>query len=89
MLYAVGGSDGTSCLFTCEIYDENENAWKYGPNMTASRANVGVAVIEGSLYAVGGFSGKSFLNTIEFLDDDSNEWTTFIPKKCELPNGSS
>ncbi|KAG1714972.1 Influenza virus NS1A-binding [Nymphon striatum] len=88
ILYAIGGSDGSSCLFTCEIYDENENVWKYGPNLTSSRANLGVAVIENTLYAVGGFSGKSFLNTIEFLDD-ANEWTTFIPKKLELPNGSS
>lgn len=88
-LHAVGGSDGSSCLFTCEVYDEEQNVWKFGPNLTSSRANVGVAVIDNCLYAVGGFSGKSFLNTIEFLDSETNEWTTFIPKEKIVDDRSS
>jgi hypothetical protein len=58
-LYAVGGSDGSHSLCSTEIYCPQEKIWTPGPNMTTSRANVGVAVIGSRLYAVGGFSGMA------------------------------
>lgn len=61
-LYVVGGSDGTQSLATTEMYNPIEQIWSPGPNMTTSRANVGVAVVGNRLYAVGGFSGIIILN---------------------------
>ncbi len=75
----VGGSDGTSALPSCEVYDPETSSWSFGPTMSVPRANVGVAVVRNRLFVVGGFSGKAFLDSIEYMMEDGSDWCSFVP----------
>lgn len=53
--WLVGGSDGTHSLVTTELFDEKNQVWVQGPNLTSPRANVSVIEVAGKLYAIGEF----------------------------------
>ena len=57
VVYAVGGTDGTSDLTTVEAYDPAADTWTTLPDLPQPRSDLGVAIADGRLVAVGGLSG--------------------------------
>ena len=62
-LYVVGGYDPSSHTFLteAEVFDDVQQAWFPLPSLSAGRAGLGLAPLDGRLYAVGGWRGHSYL----------------------------
>jgi len=54
-------------------------SWSAKDSMLSPRADLGVAVIDGSLYAVGGYYGVDALGTLEAYNPGTSSWTTKAP----------
>lgn len=81
LLYAIGGNDGNSDLWTVEIYDPKLNQWKLGSDMTSCRMYCSATMFNNSIYAVGGMSGSKTLQTMERYGVDGRwEQVTPLPK---------
>jgi serine/threonine protein kinase/N-acetylneuraminic acid mutarotase len=74
MVYAVGGTDGTSDLPTVEAYDTAANTWTNLPDLSEARSDFGVAVTDGRLVAVGGKSAGHVLKSVAALDLTTLTW---------------
>ena len=75
LVYAVGGTDGTSDLATVEAYDPAANTWTTLPELPEARSDFGVAFADGRLVAVGGVSGGQVLKSVAALDLATQSWT--------------
>jgi serine/threonine protein kinase/N-acetylneuraminic acid mutarotase len=74
LMYAVGGTDGSSDLTTVEAYDPATDSWTSLPGLAAARSDFGVAVADGRLVAVGGLSSGRVLKSVEMLDLATRTW---------------
>ena len=77
VLYAIGGTNGTTVLGTCEMYDVASGTWTEMAPMPTPRAYL--AVVGGTdskIYAIGGAdsSGHS-LATVEVYNPQTNTWS--------------
>ncbi|MBS1694471.1 MAG: protein kinase [Actinobacteria bacterium] len=75
VVYAVGGTNGTSDLATVESYDPAADVWTTLPGLPDARSDLGAAVADGRLVAVGGMSGGRALDSVEALDLTTLTWT--------------
>ena len=75
LVYAVGGTDGTSDLTTVEAYDPAANTWTTLPELSEARSDGGVAFADGRLVAVGGESGGQVLKSVAALDLATQTWS--------------
>jgi hypothetical protein len=73
-LVALGGSDGSSQLSSCEVYDPAEARWEPIAPMGSKREQFGAAVLGGRLYALGGSDGSSQLSSCEMYDPAKARW---------------
>jgi N-acetylneuraminic acid mutarotase len=74
MVYAVGGTNGTSDLATVEAYDPVTNVWTTLPDLAQPRSDFGVAVADQRLVAVGGKSAGQVLKSVAMLDLATTTW---------------
>ncbi len=74
LVYAVGGSDGTSDLATVEAYDPGANRWTTLPDLPEPRSDFGVAVADRRMVAVGGLSAGQVLKSVAALDLGTLTW---------------
>ena len=72
VVYAVGGTDGTSDLATVEAYDPAADSWTSLPALPQPRSDLGVASPTARLVAVGGLSAGQVLKT-RFGDGSRHE----------------
>jgi serine/threonine-protein kinase PknK len=75
LVYAGGGTNGTSDLMTVEAYDPTANTWTTLPDLPEGRSDLGVAVTDGRLVAVGGTSAGQVLKSVAALDLAALTWT--------------
>jgi serine/threonine protein kinase/N-acetylneuraminic acid mutarotase len=75
VVYAVGGTNGTSELKTVEAYDPAADTWTTLPDLPEARSDLGVAVTDGRLVAVGGTSAGQVLKSVAALDLTTFTWT--------------
>jgi N-acetylneuraminic acid mutarotase len=64
-LYFVGGYSFDAFSSKTQVYNPSNNSWASGASMSASRAYLGLAVVNDVLYAIGGFDGQNWLNINE------------------------
>src|SRR5262249_19527514 len=74
LVYAVGGSNGTSDLTTVEGYEPAANTWTPLPDLSQPRSDFGVAVTDGRLVTVGGVSAGQVLKSVAALDLATQTW---------------
>src|SRR3954466_8825103 len=78
-LYALGGGDTAGHLISSvEVYDPLNNFWTADTSLTASRASIGMGVINNIGYAVGGSDAVNALSVVEAFVP-SGPWTTLGP----------
>jgi serine/threonine protein kinase/N-acetylneuraminic acid mutarotase len=75
LVYAVGGTNGTSDLPTVEAYDPAANTWTTFPDLAEPRSDFGVVVADDRLVAVGGKSAGQVLDSVAALDLATNTWS--------------
>jgi Kelch motif len=77
VLYAIGGTNGTSVLGTCEMYDVANGTWTEMAPMPTPRAYL--AVVGGTdskIYAIGGADASGNpLATVEVYNPQTNSWS--------------
>jgi serine/threonine-protein kinase PknK len=76
LMYAVGGTNGTSDLTNVEAYDLPTNTWTSLPALRQARSDLGVAIADGRLVAVGGLSAGHVLKSVEMLDLATKTWAS-------------
>ncbi|KAK7500807.1 hypothetical protein BaRGS_00008051 [Batillaria attramentaria] len=69
MIYAVGGSDGSS-----PVYDIEKDSWKTLASMCEPRTSVSAVAMDSQIFAVGGHDGQQALSTVEVYDVENNSW---------------
>jgi serine/threonine protein kinase/N-acetylneuraminic acid mutarotase len=74
LVYALGGSNGTSALATVETYDPAADSWATLPELPGRRSDFGVANADGRLVLVGGVSQGQVLKSAVALDLASKSW---------------
>ncbi len=74
LVYAVGGTNGTSDLATVEAYDPAADTWTTMPDLPVGRSELGVAVTDARLVAVGGKSEGQVLKSVAALDLNTATW---------------
>lgn len=79
LLYAVGGSCGSTQHYSVERYDPAEDKWTYVASMARARIGVGVAVQRRLLFALGGYNGQARLSSVECYDPDRDQWCDVAP----------
>ncbi|XP_078054666.1 kelch-like ECH-associated protein 1A [Mustelus asterias] len=79
VIYAVGGSWGSSHHQSAEKYDPETNKWTFIAPMKVRRIGAGVTVWNGLLYVIGGFDGKNRLNSVECYRPEKDEWDSITP----------
>ena len=79
LLYALGGSDDSSYLSSCEVYDPASDRWRAIAPMGSKRQGMAAAVVGGLLYALGGYDGSGALSSCEVYDPASNSWRAIAP----------
>lgn len=79
MIYAVGGSHGSTHHASAERYDAEHDKWTDIASMSTRRIGVGCAVLNRLLYAVGGFDGEHRLSSVECYDPEHDQWTEINP----------
>jgi serine/threonine protein kinase/N-acetylneuraminic acid mutarotase len=76
LVYAVGGTTGTSDLAVVEAYDPAANTWTPMPELPEGRSDFGVAVADARLVAVGGVSSEQVIKGVAALDLTTSTWTS-------------
>jgi serine/threonine protein kinase/N-acetylneuraminic acid mutarotase len=74
VMYAVGGTNGTSDLPTVEAYDPAANSWTTLPDLREARSDLGVAIADARLVAVGGLSAGQILKSVAVMDIATKTW---------------
>jgi serine/threonine protein kinase/N-acetylneuraminic acid mutarotase len=74
LVYALGGSNGTSDLATVESYDLAADTWTSLPELPGRRSDFGVASADGRLVVVGGVSQGEVLKSVVALDLATQSW---------------
>ncbi|OBK37856.1 protein kinase [Mycobacterium sp. 1165196.3] len=74
LVYAVGGSNGTTDLPTVEAYDPAAKSWTRLPDLPQPRGDLGVAIADRRLVAVGGQSAGQVLKSVSVFDLTTNAW---------------
>jgi serine/threonine protein kinase/N-acetylneuraminic acid mutarotase len=75
LVYAVGGTNGTTDLAAVEAYDPAADTWTPMPALSKGRSDFGVAVTDARLVAVGGTSSGEVLKSVAALDLTTATWT--------------
>lgn len=68
-IYSIGGSVGSTCLNSCERYDQCKNKWEPIASMAIARRALAAVSLPDGIYAIGGFNGTSYLSSVEKYDD--------------------
>jgi len=82
IIYAIGGSNGSSALNTVEAYDPATDTWTVEAAMPTARAYAGAtasSATNGQVYVMGGEAQGTTLNTVEAYDPFVNTWTSLTP----------
>jgi serine/threonine protein kinase len=74
LVYALGGSNGTSDLATVETYDPAADTWTSLPELPGRRSDFGVASTDGRLVVVGGMSQGAILKSVVAFDLATQSW---------------
>ncbi|MGZ6780272.1 MAG: Kelch repeat-containing protein, partial [Mycobacterium sp.] len=74
VVYALGGSNGTSDLATVERYDPAADTWTGLPELPGRRSDFGVASADGRLVLVGGISQGQVLKSVVAFDLATQSW---------------
>ncbi len=74
LVYALGGTNGTSDLATVETYDPAADTWTSQPELPGRRSDFGVAYTDGRLVVVGGVSAGEVLDSVVALDLMTQSW---------------
>lgn len=88
LIYAIGGSAGSTSLTTVEAYEPSSGTWvTKQPMQTGRQGLAAAATANGYIYAIGGLDTNSdFLNSVEVFDIAANSWT---PGPQSLPVGTA
>jgi hypothetical protein len=76
-VYAIGGTNGKSCLCSVEKYDPTTNAWMQIPDMSQRRMDFCTAVIGDTIFVIGGLQdgiAMSAMSSVECYNEKSTEW---------------
>ena len=79
LIYAVGGSDGTSARASLYVFDPSTSQWRSRAPMHHARSALAVAVLDGKLYAIGGFVVYSETRVVEVYDPGTDTWSEDAP----------
>ncbi|CAM2103500.1 unnamed protein product [Caretta caretta] len=82
-VYAIGGSDGQSPLYSVERYNPEEDAWSSCSPLGTYRENFGCATLQGKIYTVSGHDDFTELCSAERFDPVTNEWSPMMPMKSK------
>ncbi|OBF10736.1 serine/threonine-protein kinase [Mycobacterium sp. 852002-10029_SCH5224772] len=74
LVYAVGGTNGSSDLATVEAYDAAAKTWTKLPDLPQPRSDLGVAIADRRLVAAGGQSAGQVLKSVAVLDLSTKTW---------------
>ena len=74
LVYAVGGTNGTSDLAAAEAYDPAADTWTTMPELPGRRSDFGLAFADGRLVVVGGMSAGEVLKSVVAFDLTSQSW---------------
>jgi hypothetical protein len=80
VLVAIGGTNGTSALGTCEMYSFVTGSWTEMAPMPTPRAYLAVvAGLDGKIYAIGGVDASGdTLGTVEAFNPATNTWSAVL-----------
>lgn len=86
-IVVAGGHDGTSYLYSAEIYNRATNKWRSLPPMKQSRISPSSFVYRNVFVVNGGFTGTASTDTMEKIniDHESDQWFDIaakLPFKC-------
>lgn len=73
-LYAMGGSQATSCLSAVERYSPKFDVWEPVAPMNTSRRSCAAVVVGGRIFVLGGMDGNIFLRSVEVFTPVDNSW---------------
>lgn len=77
-LYLIGGRyRGAGELASTEVYDVEQQRWRYGPSLQTPRAGFGAVHLDNTIYALGGeviMDGHETLATTELLKFGASRW---------------
>jgi serine/threonine protein kinase/N-acetylneuraminic acid mutarotase len=75
LVYAVGGTNGTTDLPTVEAYDPAADTWSAMPPMAQGRSDFGAVVADARLVAAGGMSSGRPLGSVTAFDLTTATWS--------------
>ena len=73
-LYAIGGSQATTCLSTVERYSPKFDLWEPVAPMNRARRSCAAVVVGGRVFVLGGMDGNVFLRSVELFTPVDNAW---------------
>jgi len=79
VVFAVGGSNGTTELASVEKWVPGEPAWHRVTPMPLARSHAGICSVEGKIYCVGGWTEQSGTKQCHSYDPNSDTWVQLPP----------
>lgn len=74
-MYQSGGSDGFKELDSAEVYNSEENKWKFIARSPIERSNAGVCTLNNLIYVIGGWNnGHNGLQRCDVYDPKTDQW---------------
>ena len=74
LLYAIGGSQATTCLNAVERYSPKFDVWEPVAPMNTPRRSCAAVVVGGRIFVLGGMDGNIFLRSVEVFAPVDNAW---------------
>ncbi|KAH7365689.1 hypothetical protein KP509_18G040700 [Ceratopteris richardii] len=78
-IYLIGGMDGSSCLYSVDIFNAGTNEITSAAPLSEPRSYSAACVLMESVYVFGGGNGSLWFNTVEMYDYDKDEWMICAP----------
>ncbi|XP_053202652.1 kelch-like protein 18 [Panonychus citri] len=76
LIYIFGGTDGSTCLKTVEVYDPIKDKSDFMPSMSCERVSPLVVQHQSKVWVIGGSRGGESLRTTEIFDLVTKQWTS-------------
>ncbi len=75
MIFAASDNDGHIERLEFELVVGTPPVWSAGAPMSAARADMAAAVVDGRIYVFGGRHGRGVVGSVEIYDPDTDSWS--------------